>query len=102
MSEVQANILVVDDDAEIVSAIGKLLEMEGYTVFKAFNGLEALDVLAGNEIHLILIDIMMPRLDGLSAISKIRQTRNIPIIILSARSEDRDRSEEHTSELQSR
>lgn len=91
MSEIQANILVVDDDAEIVSAIGKLLEMEGYTVFKAFNGLEALDVLAGNEIHLILIDIMMPRLDGLSAISKIRQTRNIPIIILSARSEDRDK-----------
>lgn len=86
-----ASILVVDDDHDIVNAIAKLLEKEGYRIYKAYNGLEAIDCLMCNEIHLILIDIMMPKLDGLSAMMKIRMTKNIPIIVLSAKSEDTDK-----------
>ncbi len=86
-----ASILVVDDDHDIVNAIAKLLEKEGYRIYKAYNGLEAIDCLTRNEIHLILIDIMMPKLDGLSAMMKIRMTKNIPIIVLSAKSEDTDK-----------
>lgn len=86
-----ASILVVDDDHDIVNAIAKLLEKEGYRIYKAYNGLEAIDCLMRNEIHLILIDIMMPKLDGLSAMMKIRMTKNIPIIVLSAKSEDTDK-----------
>lgn len=85
------NILVVDDDRDIVSAIAKLLEMEGCHVLKAYDGLEALEVLCANPVHLILIDVMMPRLDGLSAMIRIRQTKNIPILVLSAKSEDSDK-----------
>ena len=84
-------ILVVDDDREIAAALEKLLIREGYEVIKAFDGLEALDALTSSQIHLILLDIMMPKLDGLSATMKIRETRNIPIIILSAKSEDSDK-----------
>lgn len=86
-----ASILVVDDDHDIVNAIEKLLEKEGYRIFKAYNGLEAIDCLMQNEIHLILIDVMMPKLDGLSAMMKIRTMKNIPIIVLSAKSEDSDK-----------
>ena len=68
----QQTILVVDDDKEIVRAIAKLLEMEGYKVLKAYDGLEALDLLVGNQIHLILLDVMMPKLNGLSTMIKIR------------------------------
>ena len=75
-------ILVVDDDREIVRAIAKLLELEGYQVLRAYDGLEALDLVMSNEIHLILLDVMMPRLNGLSAMMKIRESKNIPIIIL--------------------
>lgn len=90
--EGKACILVVDDDKDIVGAIAKLLELEGYSVIKAYDGMEALDKLASNSsINLILIDIMMPKLDGLSAMMKIRTTRNIPIIVLSAKSEDTDK-----------
>lgn len=89
--EHKGTILVVDDDPEIVSAITKLLEMEGYSVLKAYDGMEALDVLAAYDVHLILMDLMMPRVDGLSAVMRIRQTKNIPIIILSARTEDSDK-----------
>lgn len=90
--EGKACILVVDDDKDIVGAIAKLLELEGYSVIKAYDGMEALDKLASNSsINLILIDIMMPKLDGLSATMKIRTTRNIPIIVLSAKSEDTDK-----------
>ena len=89
--ELKATVLVVDDDPEIVSAITKLLELEGYSVLQAYDGLEALDVLARNKVHLILMDLMMPRVDGLSAVMHIRKTRNIPIIILSARTEDSDK-----------
>ena len=86
----QQTILVVDDDKEIVRAIAKLLEMEGYKVLKAYDGLEALDLLVGNQIHLILLDVMMPKLNGLSTMMKIRESKNIPIIILSAKTEESD------------
>lgn len=87
----QARILVVDDDLEIAKAIEKLLTLEGYEVIKAFNGYEALDVLMNETIHLILLDVMMPKLDGLSTTLKVRENKNIPIIILSAKSEDSDK-----------
>ncbi|MCW3489752.1 response regulator transcription factor [Dethiobacter alkaliphilus] len=87
----KARILVVDDDREIAGAIEKLLTLEGYEVVKAFDGLEALDALVTHNIQLILLDIMMPKLDGLSATLKIRESKNIPIIILSAKSEDSDK-----------
>jgi len=87
----RSNILIADDDKEIVHAIAKLMEKEGYCVFTAYNGIEALDILTSFEIDLIIIDIMMPRLDGLSATMKIREKNNIPIIILSAKGEDSDK-----------
>ncbi|MBO7472790.1 MAG: response regulator transcription factor [Ruminococcus sp.] len=86
-----SSILVVDDDHDIVNAIAALLSREGYRVYKAYNGLEAIDSLMQNDIQLILIDVMMPKLDGLSAMMKIRATKNIPIIVLSAKSEDSDK-----------
>jgi len=84
-------ILVVDDDKEIVGAIEKLLLREEYEVIKAYDGVQALDVLMVYNIHLILLDIMMPKLDGLSVTMKIREKKNIPIILLSAKSEDSDK-----------
>ncbi len=86
-----ATVLVVDDDKAIVNAIAKLLSDEGLKIVKAYNGVEALDAVMANDIQLILIDVMMPKLDGLSALMKIRQTKNIPIIVLSAKSEDSDK-----------
>lgn len=85
------NILVCDDDREIVNAIEIYLRNEGYTVFKAYDGLEALDIVEKEDLQLILMDVMMPKLDGLRAIMKIREEKNIPIIILSAKSEDYDK-----------
>ena len=87
----QYNILVVDDDREIVRSLGKLLELEGYRVKKAYNGMEALDILMTEQIHLILLDVMMPKMNGLSALMKIREKNNIPIIMLSAKSTDLDK-----------
>ncbi|MCM1120592.1 MAG: response regulator transcription factor [bacterium] len=84
-------VLVVDDDREIVKAIAILLEGEGYEVLKAYDGLQALDILSTRPVKLVLIDVMMPRLDGLSAILRIRERQNIPIIVLSAKSEDTDK-----------
>ena len=84
-------ILVVDDDAEIVRAIAILLEKEGYRVLKAYNGLQALDLAMDPSLRLILMDVMMPKLDGLSAVLKIREQRNLPILILSAKGEDTDK-----------
>ena len=84
-------VLVVDDDRDIVSAIAKLLEDEGISVLKAYDGLEALDVIATRQVELLIIDVMMPKLDGLSALMKIRQNNNIPVIVLSAKSEDTDK-----------
>lgn len=85
------NILVCDDDKEIVEAINIYLTNEGYQVCKAFNGLEALEVVAEKVIHLIIMDIMMPKMDGLRALLKLREEKNIPVIMLSAKSEDTDK-----------
>ena len=87
----KTNVLVVDDDKEIVGAIAALLEREGYNIYKAYDGLMALDMVMSNDIHLMLIDVMMPNMDGLSAIMRIRETKNIPIIVLSAKTEDTDK-----------
>ena len=85
------NILVCDDDKEIVEAIEIYLSQEGYQIFKAYDGMEALEALKKNDIHLLLIDVMMPKLDGIRATMKIREYSGIPIIILSAKSEDVDK-----------
>ena len=85
------NILVVDDDREIVDSIGIFLSGEGYKVLKAYDGIEALDILSGNEVHLMILDIMMPKLDGIKTLMKLRESRNIPVILLSAKSEDADK-----------
>lgn len=85
------NILVVDDDKEIVESIEIYLKNEGFNIFKAYNGIEALEILVEKEIHLILMDIMMPKLDGIKATIKIREEKNIPIILVSAKSEDTDK-----------
>ncbi len=85
------NILIVDDDREIVDSIGIFLSGEGYKVLKAFDGIEALDILSENEVHLMILDIMMPKLDGIKTLMKLRESRNIPVILLSAKSEDADK-----------
>lgn len=85
------NILVCDDDIAIVDAIEIYLENEGYQIFKAFNGIEAIEVIRDYEIHLIIMDIMMPKMDGIRATMKIREENNIPLIMLSAKSEDSDK-----------
>jgi DNA-binding response OmpR family regulator len=84
-------VLVVDDEKEIRDAIEIYLKNEGVKVLKAKDGVEALEMLHENEVHLILLDVMMPRLDGISATHRIREEKNIPIIILSAKSEDTDK-----------
>ncbi|MBP7347877.1 MAG: response regulator transcription factor [Butyrivibrio sp.] len=86
-----AGILVCDDDREIVDAIEIYLQQEGFTVYKAYDGIEALHVLQEYEIQLAIIDVMMPRLDGIHCTMKIREKSSIPIIILSAKSEDTDK-----------
>lgn len=92
MDNTQAKrVLVVDDDREIVSAVAKLLELEGLETLRAYNGLEAVQLLAENEVHLIILDIMMPQMDGISATIKIRNERNLPIILLSAKTEESDK-----------
>jgi DNA-binding response OmpR family regulator len=84
-------VLVVDDDKEIRDGIEIYLKNEGMTVLKARDGVEALECLNEHEVHLILMDIMMPRMDGISTTFKIREQKNIPIIFLSAKSEDTDK-----------
>ena len=84
-------ILVVDDDRAIVGAIAAALEKEGYQVLRAYDGMEALDKAVDPDLRLILMDVMMPRLDGLSAVLRIRERRNLPIIVLSAKSEESDK-----------
>ena len=78
------NILVVDDDKEIVKAIEIYLKREGYNVIKAYDGLEAVKKVNENLVHLVILDIMMPNKDGLSALKEIRKEKSIPIILLSA------------------
>ena len=89
----QPKILVVDDDKEIVGAIKKRLEMEDYEIITAYDGLEAMDVLMEQEVQLLIIDVMMPKMDGLSATMRIRESKNIPIIILSAKTEESDKEQ---------
>ena len=84
-------ILVCDDDKEIVEAIEIYLQQEGYHILKAYDGEEALEILKENEVHLLIMDVMMPRLDGIRATLKIRENMSLPIIILSAKSEDADK-----------
>ena len=84
-------ILVCDDDRQIVEAIEIYLNGEGYRILKAYDGQEALDLLKDNEVNLMILDVMMPGLDGLRTTMKVRETSSIPIIILSAKSEDTDK-----------
>lgn len=86
-----ANILVCDDDREIVDAIEIYLMNEGYQIYKAYDGEQAVEMIKKNDIHLLIMDVMMPRLDGIHATLKIREYSGIPIIILSAKSEDTDK-----------
>ncbi|WP_297417795.1 response regulator transcription factor [Clostridium sp.] len=85
------NILVVDDDQAITDAIEIYLTNEDYNIFKAYDGLQALNILQNQDIHLVLMDIMMPNMDGTRATIKIREKKQIPIIMLSAKSEDTDK-----------
>ena len=85
------NILVVDDEKDIVAALEIYLRSEGYRVLSASNGREALSIAAREDVHLILMDIMMPEMDGLTAVAKIRETSNVPVLFLSAKSEDTDK-----------
>ena len=85
------NILIVDDEKEIRDAVDIYLRGEGYKVYKAKDGIEALEILEETNMHLIILDVMMPRLDGMQTCLKIREKRNIPIIMLSAKSEDSDK-----------
>ena len=85
------NILVCDDDKEIVDAIEIYLQQEGYQVYKAYDGVQAMETIKKYNIHLLIIDIMMPKLDGIRATLKIREFSSIPIVFLSAKSEDTDK-----------
>ena len=85
------NILVCDDDPDIVNAIEIYLRPEGYNVLKAYNGLQALEIIRSTRVHLLILDIMMPKMDGIRTTLRIREENNIPIIILSAKSEDSDK-----------
>ena len=87
----QETILVVDDNKEIVYSISELLKYEGYQALGAYDGMQALDVLEQNKIDLILLDVMMPRLNGLSTLMKLREKHKIPVIILSAKTEESDK-----------
>lgn len=84
-------ILICDDERDIVSAIEIYLNSEGYETLSAYTGREALDIIEKNEIHLVLMDIMMPELDGISAMMKLREKRNLPVILLTAKGEDTDK-----------
>ncbi|MBQ2805645.1 MAG: response regulator transcription factor [Clostridia bacterium] len=85
------NILVVDDDREIVESISIFLSGEGYKPLKAYDGLEALEILSENQVHLMILDIMMPKMNGIKTLMTLRESRNIPVILLSAKSEDSDK-----------
>lgn len=85
------NVLVCDDEKDIVSALRIYLTSEGYNVIEASNGKEAVEAVVNNEIHLVLMDIMMPEMDGIQAMVKIRETSNVPVILLTAKGEDTDK-----------
>ena len=85
------NILICDDEKDIVSALKIYLEADGYGTFAAYNGREALDLLDREDVQLVLLDVMMPELDGIGTLARIRETSNVPVILLTARSEDTDK-----------
>lgn len=85
------NILVCDDEKDIVSALRIYLTAEGYRVFEAGNGAEALEVIDREDIHLALLDVMMPGMDGITALNRLREHHNLPVILLTAKSEDTDK-----------
>ena len=85
------NILICDDERDIVNALKIYLTDPDYTLYEAYNGREALEVIVSNEIHLVLLDIMMPVMDGISALAEIRKISNAPVILLTAKSEDSDK-----------
>jgi two-component system, OmpR family, response regulator VanR len=87
----QETILIIDDEKEIRDLIGIYLTNEGYNVLKAADGVEGLEYLESENVHLVVLDIMMPRMDGIQACMKIRESRNVPIIMLSAKSQDMDK-----------
>ncbi len=84
-------VLVCDDDTAILDSIGLYLQSEGYSVLKASNGIEALELLQNNDVHCLILDIMMPKMNGISAMLKIRENHKFPIILLSAKGEDTDK-----------
>ena len=85
------NVLVCDDEKDIVSALSIYLKSDGYQVYKAYNGKEALELVQKEDIQLVLMDIMMPEMDGIEAMCKIREISNVPVILLTAKSEDTDK-----------
>lgn len=85
------NILICDDERDIVSALKLYLDDENYKLFEAYNGKEALEIIDNNEIHLLLLDIMMPKMNGLETLATLRKDKNIPVILLTAKSEDTDK-----------
>ena len=85
------NILICDDERDIVSALKIYLSKDNYNLYEAYNGKEALDVINNNDIHLVLLDIMMPEMDGMQTLIKMRESKNIPVIFLSAKGEDTDK-----------
>lgn len=85
------NILICDDEPDIVSALKIYLASDGYGIYEAYNGLEAIEMMQKTEIHLVLMDIMMPEMDGIQTMVKIRENSNVPVIFLTAKSEDNDK-----------
>lgn len=85
------NVLVCDDEKDIVAALKIYLTAEGYQVYEAFNGKEAIEVLSKEDIHLVIMDIMMPVMDGITAMAKLRENSNVPVIMLTAKGEDTDK-----------
>ena len=84
-------ILICDDEKDIVAALKIYLQAEGYETLEAYNGEEALEIVENNDVHLILMDIMMPKMDGIEAMAKLREKYNIPILLLTAKSEETDK-----------
>lgn len=85
------NIVICDDEKDIVDAIAIYLTSQGYNIFKAYNGKEAVELVGSMKVHLVVMDIMMPVMDGISAMSRIRENSNVPVILLTAKSEDTDK-----------
>ena len=86
--ETMYNILLCDDEKDIVSALKIYLNADEYNLFEAYDGTEALDLIRREQIHLVLLDIMMPQMDGITTLAKIRETSNVPILFLTAKSEE--------------